>query len=250
MNKISKKAFILLIELLKKTRSKGFFLPIQSKLFEKANWYTDKETNNEFLLGKYEEDLSEVIIANLTNGDVFYDLGAHWGYFSLLASSLVGNNGQVVGFEPHPRNFDRLTKNVQKNKRDNIKILQIAASNENGYVDFTDSPDSYANTIKTTTSANSIKVQADTIDNLIKNGYPIPNFMKIDVEGAEYEVLKGAELTILNNKPIIHLSTHDIHVSGVEKKCKNLMTDYGYNLIPLSRKEGIADFICMCSKKE
>ena len=80
-------------------------------------------------LGFWEPDISKLIRENLKKWDTFVDIGGNIGYFSLLASKIVGENGKILAFEPSSKNFAELTKNIALNNFSNISAIQYAASN-------------------------------------------------------------------------------------------------------------------------
>ena len=80
-------------------------------------------------LGFWEPDISKLIRENLKKWDTFVDIGANIGYFSLLGSEIVGENGKILAFEPSSKNFAELTKNIALNNFSNISAIQYAASN-------------------------------------------------------------------------------------------------------------------------
>ncbi|MEQ9405256.1 MAG: FkbM family methyltransferase [Cyclobacteriaceae bacterium] len=243
MQVIPKYINILALQLLKKIRGNGFYYRIKDPVFGNAKWLTDKKTTNEFLLGIYEQELYRSIKIYLKKGDVFYDLGAHWGYFSIMSSRIVGNRGMVYAFEPMPSNHDRLERNLNINNIENVQVMALAVSDKEGFVEFSNSDDSYANTYKGDKSS-SIKVKTQSLDNLINEEIRPPNFIKIDVEGAELDVLKGAQNLIKKYKPVIHLSTHDIHVPGIDSSCLKFLNEIDYRPDLISSKRGIKDYMC------
>lgn len=244
MNVFQKYLHIISLEFLKKIKPEGFTYSIQGPKFGRSKWITDSKTNNELLLGIYEEDLFKVLVEKLSKGKVFYDLGAHWGYFSILASKIVGNEGYVYGFEPMPQNFDRFSRNVEANGISNVSCCQMAVSDKKGKVNFSNSDDSYANTYIENDQTSSIEVETNSIDELMSTGFRPPDFIKIDVEGAELDVLHGSANTIQTFRPVIHLSTHEIHLKGVDENCSKFIKELGYDLNLISSKKGIKDYIC------
>ena len=92
-------------------------------------------------------------------------------------------------------------------------------------------------------------VQCHSVDGLVKKGYPAPDVIKIDVEGAEYDVLKGARETLVSKKPKILLATHDYHLPGVQQQCKDFLKNLGYSLtvVPGHNKiyAGLDDYIAI-----
>ena len=163
------------------------------------------------------------------DGKVFYDIGAHIGVYSFYLSRLLGKNGAVHAFEPNPANIERMTQiRDANNDMDNMHIHQIALSDQKGEIEFMTN-----NNIESGRSSGGFISDADTIWNkavykhkgfvntksktiqldAIENELGIkrkPDIMKIDVEGAEYQVLKGAQETIEKYKPIIIMEVHSI----------------------------------------
>ncbi len=155
--------------------------------------------------------LARFLMKNLQPGDTFCDVGAHFGYFSLLASQLVGENGQVIAFEASKSTFGILEKNL--GPYPNTTPLHRAASNENTILIFNEYPPLYSeyNTLTPDTSAawmkdnpsRPIKVQGVRLADYFQEASIRPNIIKIDVEGAEPQVLAGLQPYILENAPII-----------------------------------------------
>ena len=140
-------------------------------------------------------------------GDVVVDVGAHIGPYSIIASKRVGPNGKVVAIEADPNNFDLLSRNIQLNKLSNVMALNYAAYSEAKKIKLylpsagEKSPYTKYNTIMSDKARNNekfVEVKANTLDyllqskNMIKQEQEV-NWIKIDVEGAEYEVLRGAK---------------------------------------------------------
>ncbi|HEX6227781.1 MAG TPA: FkbM family methyltransferase, partial [Chryseolinea sp.] len=162
-----------------------------------------------------------------------YDLGAHHGFLSLLAGKLVGDEGHVYAFEPLPSNFEMLVGNVALNKVKNVKPIHLAISNKEGSVHFSNTIHDTANTYVSRSPGysplNYITVPCNSLDNLVSSGrLALPDFIKIDVEGAEYDVLLGATNLLKENNPLIYLETHEIHNPGVEKMCMEFLGKIGY----------------------
>lgn len=144
---------------------------------------------------RYEIETTRLFKHLLKPGMKVVDVGAHVGYYSLLAASLVGPEGRVYAFEPEPRNFELLLRNVELNGYQNIVPVNEAFSNQSGmgtlFLTALDSgrhsmypndlPDSGSLRIKTTTADSFLEAQ----------GWPQINLIKIDVEGAELDVLSG-----------------------------------------------------------
>jgi FkbM family methyltransferase len=138
----------------------------------------------------------------LKPGMVVVDVGANIGYFSLLASTLVGPNGRVHAFEPDPVNCGLLRKNVRMNHTSNIKVVQAAlSSNDEPIHLFLNSDNKGDHRIweQSGESRTKITVTATTLDQYLKETATVPNFIKIDVQGAEGYVIEGMADTIVQN---------------------------------------------------
>jgi len=82
--------------------------------------------------GYYEKEISLYIMSNLSPSDVFVDIGANSGYYTLLASKIVGEHGKVYSFEPHPDTYKRLVQNIMLNSLNNVHTFNYAASSFDG----------------------------------------------------------------------------------------------------------------------
>jgi FkbM family methyltransferase len=150
----------------------------------------------------YEPETSKFIVKTLKKGDTFIDIGANNGYFSLMASILVGSTGKVYAFEPTPDSFKRLQTNVHINKFKNIKLFECALGDKVGKIKLNiskkeDGQNSIADIVD---KKESIVVQIKKLDDILKGNRV--NLIKIDVEGYEKEVFRGAIKTIKNNRNI------------------------------------------------
>jgi FkbM family methyltransferase len=143
------------------------------------------------LWGTYERELSEFIRSNLTRGDCYVDIGSNKGYHAFKASSIVGEQGRVICFEPYPENFEILEENIRLNGFDNIDANQIAVVETEGMVQF--KPGEYSGWGKVTENG-SIKVEATSFDCFLDRRSISPtsiDLVKVDVEGREGDVITG-----------------------------------------------------------
>lgn len=146
--------------------------------------------------GWYEPQESRICAALLATGDVFVDLGANWGYFSLVAARLVGRTGLVVSLEPEPRLFGLLSANLEMNGLCNVRALQLAAGEHPGMTGFeafdADSRNwGTTHSLPSTVPASFHCATAPLDDLLDEQGVAAVQLVKIDVEGAEPDVLAG-----------------------------------------------------------
>ncbi|MBY9007039.1 MAG: FkbM family methyltransferase [Candidatus Lokiarchaeota archaeon] len=161
--------------------------------------------------GAYEAGIINVIRNYLKPGDTFMDIGSNIGIISLAASQIVGDNGHIYSFEPEPDTFFFFKKNISLNNIKNITAFKhgLGSIKETKNIYY---HEEYGNStfIKLENNKNKPiekKVFIDTLDNVIKdNNIKRIKMIKIDVEGWEFEVLKGAERLLKSkNAPIISI---------------------------------------------
>ena len=148
-------------------------------------------------LGTYEERELDYVLARLRPGDCFVDVGAHIGYFTLPAAKAVGLSGRVIAIEPSPGSADLLRANAELNGLDWITVFEVAASDHNGPEVLFRSPKSpmWNRLVRfpVRDGMDTISVSAKTIDSILAEcGWPPIVGMKVDVEGAELDVLRGS----------------------------------------------------------
>ena len=192
------------------------------------------------LLSTYEIEQTSCFEKMIKEGNTILDIGASIGYYTLLSSYLVGNKGKVFAFEPDPTNLFYLEKHITLNRLTNVTLIKSAVSDNNGFLYFEKGSGSGTGHISST---GNVKVNTITLDEFIRNHQIIPDFIKIDVEGAEFQVLSGAK-TILNEyHPTLFLSTHgkDIH-----QKCCLFLTNLNYQIQPLIGQdlENATELVC------
>jgi FkbM family methyltransferase len=166
--------------------------------------------------------------ALIAPGSVVYDVGAHVGFYTLLFSELVGPAGRVVAFEPNPRNVAYLKRHLKINDTTNAHVVEAAASDSTGIATFADDGVSFTGRLS---SQGSLNVPTVTLDEFVqRENAPQPDYIKIDVEGAEYRVLHGADKLLGSAHPTIFLATHG---QEVHAKCCAHLEGLGYHLQPL-----------------
>ena len=160
------------------------------------------------LNGVYGEFETKIVKNEIKPNDVVIDIGAHIGYFTLLFAKLVGPEGKVFSFEPEPKNFELLTKNIEINNYENVITESKIVSDKNKTCTlYTFETSSGANRIyKPNENINVKPIEVDSIslDEYFKNSEFLKRikFVKIDVEGAELLVLKSMKSIFQNNNNI------------------------------------------------
>jgi FkbM family methyltransferase len=169
-------------------------------------------TGLSFLLGTWGPDEQKLLATHLRSGGVFYDLGAHIGFFSLLAARLVGPTGHVVAFEPSPLNAAQLERNIDLNGFTNVTLVEAAVSSEAGFAQFDPAHDRVAARLAghgESARGALVSVRTISIDGWrTETGFPHPALMKIDVEGAEIAALRGAHGVIRASRPSLLVEVH------------------------------------------
>lgn len=181
-----------------------------------------------YWLGSYESEQVKIFKKEIKKDDVFFDIGANVGFYSLLGAEIVGSSGKVFAFEPLPENFKYLKKHIEINNYKNIYSFEVAISNKVGIAFFGGVINRSQGHL---VESGSLKVETISIDEWVKeNKLLAPTVIKIDVEGAEMAVLNGAKNTIANNHPVLFLSTHS---EELHKNCCDFLTSLRYKLIPI-----------------
>jgi FkbM family methyltransferase len=172
-------------------------------------------------------------------GQVVYDIGAHIGIFSLAFARKVGPRGCVVAFEPYPPNYRRLLRNVKLNHATTIIPVNAAVGAEAGELVMASRTGEPG---RVTVSSDATKIgmkpigttKTVNLDSLLKEEtWPLPDFMKIDVEGFEWQVLQGARELLRRHHPQLFI---ELHGAGYENKRTNarrvvaFLEDLGYEL--------------------
>lgn len=161
--------------------------------------------------GYYEPQETALVRSILRPGMSFVDVGANWGYYTLLAASLVGPNGRVLSLEPEPRQFSILQENVARSKLGQVTVLQLAAAHEPGTLALASYAEDGGNYGISRIVANDdgqesvVQVSSDSLDHILRqqNLFSI-DLMKMDIEGAEAFAIAGLEES-LAEKSIKHL---------------------------------------------
>ena len=155
--------------------------------------------------GTYEELESKIMEEKIEMGNIVVDVGANIGLHTLNMARIVGNTGQVFAFEPDPSNFEILKKNVKINNYKNIILEQKAVGDKHGRTTLyqSDHPGKHRIFPQTEQAKSQVQVELTNLDNYFDSDMTDKiNFIKIDVEGLEFSVLKGMKNILKNSKKI------------------------------------------------
>jgi len=169
----------------------------------------------------YGESDTKIVKQIIKPGDVVLDIGANIGYFTLIFAKLVENSGKVFSFEPESKNFKILKKNIEVNGYSNVVLEQKIVSNNDGQTTLYISDKAGSHRIHQPDNyVESIDIDCISLDNYAqRNSIKKIDFIKIDVEGAEFNVLQGLQKIINSNKNItllVEFSPNQIKSCGIK----------------------------------
>ena len=200
-------------------------------------------------LNMIEPEQTSAFVNTLKGGQVFFDIGANVGYYTILGARLVGPRGRVLAFEPSPRNLSYLYRHTVLNRSGNVTIVPAACSDTMSLAVFSSGKNFAEGHLADARDKNGVHdrrflVPTITIDEVVRKLRISPDVIKIDVEGAELSVLKGAEGTLRTAKSLIFLSTHSV---ALRQTCLDYLATLGYAFEVLSRdKNTPSEFLARC----
>lgn len=186
-----------------------------------------------FIYGTWEPRVTEVVNDIVKKGMTVIDVGAHIGYYSLYFAKCVGPTGRVFSFEPVPKNFALLRKNILLNQVSWIQTFPDAVYSCTKDISFTvpeESANSGEGSLAHDRGGRQILVHAVSLDSFCSSADIRPDLIKLDVEGAELEVVLGARSTIEQCRPELLIELHHFDGNVAAHPVPGLLTSYGYHL--------------------
>jgi FkbM family methyltransferase len=189
-----------------------------------------------YTYGLFDETVTWMVLQSVREGSVALDVGAHFGYFTLLLSQLVGPAGHVYAFEPSPSSYEVLASNA--GRATNVTPVNRAAGDVTGSTEITDFGLRYSawNTLASTsrmpeildraTTARRVNIAKIRLDDYIGEHSLVPGFIKIDAENYEYQVIRGMSRAISRAHPTILLETG----SRESRAAGELLLQQGYEM--------------------
>ena len=214
----------------------------------------DKGISSDLALdGIREPESTKMIQKILRKGNIVVDIGANIGYYALMESRLVGKDGTIYAIEPSPTNIEFLNKNIKLNNCKNIDVYQIGMGSKEGLVKMYISPHSNLNSLIPLKNKKIIKVidiNTTRLDTFLEDKR-YPDLIRMDVEGYEYNIIKGMKNTLKVKKPLkLFIELHP-HVMKKEQTVYVLKTlvKYGFETIKVIRSITVSEMKVMAKSE-
>jgi FkbM family methyltransferase len=188
-------------------------------IYQKGDNHVSKTLREQGVWEAYE---TQLFIACLQHGAKVLDIGANIGYYSVLAGLQLGHSGQVLAYEPNPENFALLEKNIAVNSGDNIQAFKLALSNTDAEGFLYLSADNFGDHQVYDNNKNRHRQQISLVngDMHTQQFLHTVDLIKIDTQGAEWQVLQGINQLITNSLPqlqmIVEFSPNSLRLAGSE----------------------------------
>jgi FkbM family methyltransferase len=195
--------------------AKGLVFPVQMP-HDKLMW-----------IGTWELEFARTLQKSIMPGWICYDIGGYKGYYSGIMA--LNGAAEVFVFEPMPANAKKIRRLIELNAALPIQLREFAISDNTGEAFFKLMPEETMGKLESSnfqvedTAISQLKVDCITLDQLVEKGIPAPDFIKIDVEGAEEFVLKGGIETLKKKKPLLMI---EIHSSDIGKRCVSVLENF------------------------
>ncbi len=200
--------------------------------------------------GFVDYDLTAYLLDHLRPGATVLDVGAHIGYYTMLASALVGPQGSVVSFEPTPSTLSVLRENAAR--RPNVTVVPAAVWSERDVLVFHDHGLGYSaynsafqarlpESVRVRLPSEELRVEAVCLDDHVREHEIVVDFVKIDAESAEAHVLSGMREVLASQRPTLSLEVGDLDVVGAPRSRELIeaVLSAGYQAWELRRGEPV-----------
>ena len=183
--------------------------------------------------GTYEPEFAAEVVSRITPGAVCYDIGGFRGFFSGVMACRGAS--EVFVFEPFPSNCNQISRMTALNPDLRIELVRSAVADTNGNVAFEVMPEASMGKLSESRfdsggadAAETITVPQLCLDDFIfEQNKPAPDLLKIDVEGAEASVLRGAQRMLKEHNPVLLI---EVHSPSIGQECLPLLEDCGYDV--------------------
>lgn len=195
--------------------------------------------NTEVQFLKHHEPSVKAIISQVKGGDAV-DVGASFGFYTLMLSRRVGEHGSVLSIEADPLHFGFLKRNIQINNRRNVIPLEMAAWSTRERLELTRhifGGPQYDSSVSPAPQTCRYHVTGRPLDELVSEAGIHPRLVKIDVEGAEYEVLSGMQSILRLSRPVLIFEAQSQQRLS---KCSSILRAFHYDVRPLRDRNVVA----------
>jgi FkbM family methyltransferase len=196
-------------------------------------WRRRHRYQSGFYLGTYEPIVQEFLAANLQGGSVFWDVGANAGFFTVLGGRLVGNTGKVIAFEPFPESANSIREQVALNELSEVcEVVEAAVTSEVGKAKLLTTDHNATHRLD---PEGETEVGALSLDSMLggDSGLKTPDLIKVDVEGAELEVLAGAGRLIESGTSWL-IEAHGLEI---ENRIREILSQKGYSVTEIGDRD-------------
>ena len=216
-------------------------------VYDTSEWYSKKWFFPRYDEGRiHEPTTTDIFIDKISSNSIVLDIGGHLGYFSCIAGKLA-KNGFVHVFEVDPKCLNLITNNLLANKLSNVQVHNYAVSDSKETIKIPkfEIPNAGLK-INSTSSNDYIEIKSLVIDDFLSQNNIDPDFIKIDIEGAEWKALNGMKKTLEHKNVTILV---EIHVDDLcnyfdtnYKEIIKLLLNYGYTLKEIEHREADGNF--------
>ena len=209
----------------------------------KIDWHRYRS----FAYGTWEPEVVSCLSRNLRPGSVALDIGAHIGFYTLLLSKLAGSEGMVYSFEPLPENYRLLSENVELNHCGNVRLFRKAILSQSGVISVTvpaNEPVPGSVSLATDYGTPPIQVEGVTLDEFAAQTGQAIHLVKMDVEGAEHDVLVGGRATIQKHRPALLIELHHFDGGPDDHPVLALLRGWNYGVEWLNRMPETSHIFC------
>ena len=197
----------------------------------------DARKQTAILFGTYERGNIDFLLKHVSQGSIFWDIGANLGYFSCIVAR-IAVKGCVVSIEPLPDNIELLNEHIHLNRLKNVFLVEKAVSSWQGQGLFIKADNPYMGRIsekRENQDLDQIEISVTTVDQLASSGLPLPTILKIDAEGQEGLILEGAVTVLKERSPSLLIEIHTLEAAG---HCWDILRSLGYDIQALRKDVG------------
>lgn len=185
----------------------------------------------------YEPAKAEFLRERSPAGATVLDLGAHIGLFTVYLARAVGSSGRVLSFEPAPATAAVLDRTIGYNRlRSVVSVRRTALAGRRGEVELFETGDECSNAnslVRTDRTRGSVRATATTLDDLVHDEGLTVAVVKMDIEGAELEVIEGASALLSDQRPALAIEVHPVELRAAARRPEevfDLLVGHGYAL--------------------